>query len=88
MSQKHWAVSVSREGETILTIESNCLAGRDLSAEDQQCVRDCARHLLSFVGDNPLQVELLDLITLMPDSQTQEIVDYIAQLREIRSRRR
>jgi hypothetical protein len=28
--------------------------------------------------------ELLDLITLMPDTQTQEIIDYIVQLREIR----
>ncbi len=32
------------------------------------------------------QQELLDLITLMPDSQTQEIIDYIMKLREIRSR--
>ena len=31
-----------------------------------------------------LQEELLDLITLMPDSQTQEIIDYIQQLRYIR----
>ena len=35
--------------------------------------------------DNPLQNQLLDLITLMPDSQTQEIVDYILSLREIRA---
>jgi hypothetical protein len=33
------------------------------------------------------QQELLDLITLMPDSQTQEIIDYILSLREIRARR-
>ncbi len=38
-------------------------------------------------GENPLQRELLDLITLMPDSQTQEILDYILSLREIRARR-
>ena len=31
--------------------------------------------------------ELLDLITLMPDSQTQEIMDYITSLRETRSRK-
>jgi hypothetical protein len=36
-------------------------------------------------GEKPdLQHELFDLITLMPDSQTQEIVDYIAQLRAAR----
>jgi len=34
-----------------------------------------------------LQTELLDLITLMPDSQTQEILDYIVELRAIRARR-
>lgn len=32
-----------------------------------------------------LQTELLDLITLMPDSQTQEIIDYIVELRAIRA---
>lgn len=37
--------------------------------------------------DNPLQHELLDLITLMPDSQTQELIDYIMDLRRIRSER-
>lgn len=49
--RKHWAVSVWIDGDNILTIESNCLAGRDLSAEDEQCIRDCARQLLSFVGE-------------------------------------
>lgn len=37
--------------------------------------------------DNPLQHELLDLITLMPDTQTQELIDYIMDLRRIRSER-
>jgi hypothetical protein len=35
--------------------------------------------------DNPLQNQLLDLITLMPDFQTQEIIDYIMDLRRIRA---
>lgn len=34
---------------------------------------------------NPLQRELLDLITLMPDSQTQDIMDYILSLRASRT---
>jgi hypothetical protein len=38
-------------------------------------------------GDNPLQFQLLDLITLMPDSQTQDIIDYIMDLRAARKRR-
>ena len=36
--------------------------------------------------DNILTNQLLDLITLMPDSQTQEIVDYIMSLRETRKK--
>ena len=40
-------------------------------------------HLGKACTDNPLQNELLDLITLMPDFQTQEIIDYIMSLREI-----
>lgn len=47
----HWSVSVFRNGENVVTIESNCLSGRNLSAEDEATVRDCARHLLAFVGD-------------------------------------
>jgi hypothetical protein len=38
--------------------------------------------------ENILQHELLDLITLMPDTQTQEIIDYIMSLREIRAKNR
>lgn len=48
---QHWAVTVSRNGTDILTIESNCLSGRDLSPEDARIVRDCGRHLLAFIGD-------------------------------------
>jgi DNA modification methylase len=36
---------------------------------------------------NPLQAQLLDLITLMPGSQTDEIVDYITKLRQARATR-
>lgn len=36
---------------------------------------------------NPLMNELLDLIKLMPDHQTQEIIDFIMKMREIRKRR-
>jgi hypothetical protein len=36
--------------------------------------------------EGSLQRELLDLITLMPDSQTDEIVDYIRKLKEARRR--
>jgi hypothetical protein len=47
---QHWAVSVDRNGENILTIDANCLSGRDLSDEDVDCIENCARHLLAFIG--------------------------------------
>lgn len=47
----HWAVTVERNGERVVTIESNCLSGRDLSPEDQEAIRTAAQHLLSFVGE-------------------------------------
>lgn len=41
----------------------------------------------SKLADNPLTRELLDLITLMPDSQTDEIMQYIRDLRQSRGMR-
>ena len=52
---KGWAVEVSRWGETIVTIEENCLSGRDISDEDADLIRGCAEHLLSFVGPRPAE---------------------------------
>jgi hypothetical protein len=48
---------------------------------------DCPYCTNDAPAANPLQTQLLDLITLMPDSQTQEIIDYILDLRAIRARR-
>jgi hypothetical protein len=48
---EHWAVTVERSGEKIVTIESNCLSGRDLSPEDEETIRTAAHHLLAFIGD-------------------------------------
>lgn len=50
--QDHWAVMVYRDGENIVTIETNHLAGRDLSQEDEAIIRLCARHLLAFIGES------------------------------------
>jgi hypothetical protein len=47
----HWAVTVSRGGEEIVTIESNCLSGSELSPEDEDTIRTAASHLLAFIGD-------------------------------------
>lgn len=47
----HWAVTVYRGGEPIVTIESNCLSGRDIDPEDEDAIRTAAKHLLAFIGD-------------------------------------
>lgn len=46
----HWSVTVERDGEKIVTIESNCLSGREISTEDEDTIRTAANHLLSFIG--------------------------------------
>jgi hypothetical protein len=51
VSTQHWAVTVERNGENVVTIESNCLSGREISEEDEEVIRNCAYHLLSFIGD-------------------------------------
>lgn len=48
---EHWSVSVSRNGENLVTIESNMLAGQpEFSDEDARVIRSCAAHLLAFIG--------------------------------------
>jgi hypothetical protein len=44
-------VTVSREGEEIVTIGSNCLSGREITPEDEAAIRTAAKHLLAFIGD-------------------------------------
>lgn len=46
-----WAVTVERNGESVVTLASNCQGGRDLSAEDERVVRLAAEHLLAFIGE-------------------------------------
>lgn len=47
----HWAVTIERDGEQIVTIESNFLSGRDITPEDEATIRNAAHHLLAFIGD-------------------------------------
>lgn len=46
----HWAVTVHRNGEAVVTIESNCLSGREIDAEDERVIEMAARNLLGFIG--------------------------------------
>lgn len=49
---EHWSVTVTRNGEPLVTIETDCLSGKpEFSEEDEETIRDAARHLLSFIGE-------------------------------------
>lgn len=47
---KHWRVAVETSGELIVAIETEMLAGRELSEQDEATVELAAAHLLGFVG--------------------------------------
>lgn len=47
---QHWAVTVSRNGKEIVTIESNSPSVREISDEDRRIIDHAARHLLEFIG--------------------------------------
>jgi hypothetical protein len=48
----HWAVTVYRDGEPVLTIGHNELSGRDISPADEDAIRTSAHHLLAFIGED------------------------------------
>jgi hypothetical protein len=48
---KGWCVRVSVFNDLVVSISERELCGRDLTEEDEDLIRDCARHLLSFVGE-------------------------------------
>ncbi len=52
MKTQFWGVSVSRNGDNLLNIETNCLSGRELDEEDYRVIRMAALHLLSFIGES------------------------------------
>ena len=45
-----YSVTIERYGEQVLTIEENCLSGKELSDEDEDGIYNMATHLLSFLG--------------------------------------
>lgn len=46
-----WAVTVNVNGEDVLTISHNHLAGVENIDDYADVVRECGRHLLSFIGN-------------------------------------
>ena len=48
---EHWSVTVTRNGENLVTIESNCLSGKpEFTETEAQVIRDAAEHLKAFIG--------------------------------------
>jgi hypothetical protein len=53
----HWAVTVWRNGEEVVTIEQACLSGREIGPADEDCIRIAAQHLMGFIGDSEQMTE-------------------------------
>ncbi len=54
MSGTHWSVTVERNGENLVTIETNCLSGKpDFTEAEAQAIRDASETLLAFIGRPP-----------------------------------
>ncbi len=56
----HWSVTVRRNGEEVVTIESDMLSGREISAEDEWAICTAGHHLLAFIGSDGTPPELID----------------------------
>lgn len=49
---EHWRVEVSSYAEPILALEPGMCAGKaDLTDDDRATIRECAFHLLAFIGE-------------------------------------
>ena len=51
MAEENWSVTVSVNGDPIVTIEPRCLSGVD--HPDEAAIRAAAHSLLAFIGDPP-----------------------------------
>ena len=56
---KHWRISVESHGDLIVAIETECLAGRELSETDVATVNHAISHLNGFMG-NPDTITALE----------------------------
>ena len=70
-----YAVTVTKWGEPILTIERECLSGAELSDEDERAVFEAGQHLCAFSGDPDADVGFdptADLIWPLEPSESKE----------------
>ncbi|MBU9164238.1 hypothetical protein [Burkholderia multivorans] len=61
-----WAVTVEVNGVGILTISDNCVSGIDNIAEFDGIVRNCAQHLIGFIGQPEPRAEVTGDTVLVP----------------------
>jgi hypothetical protein len=53
VQQSNWAVSVSLNGETLVTIANDYVSGKpEFTDAEEQVIRDAARHLEAFIGSD------------------------------------
>ena len=65
LRQEHWSVSVSRNHDVLITIESNHMAGKaDMTVDDERAIITAAEHLHGFLGQ-PRQ-PLADVLARLP----------------------
>ncbi|MBR8360140.1 hypothetical protein KDW10_22665 [Burkholderia vietnamiensis] len=55
-----WSVTVEVNGVGILTISDNCVSGIDNIADFDGIVRNCAQHLIGFIGQPEPRAEVTD----------------------------
>jgi len=53
MTKPYWSVTVSVDGEEVLTIEPDMLSGVPEIDAYEDVIRECARHLMAFIGKGP-----------------------------------
>lgn len=54
---KGYQVEVRQFGDLVVAIEERMLAGREITKQDEEGIRECARQLLAFIGDSPHNAE-------------------------------
>ena len=58
---RHWSVTVSVEGEEVVTIESNCLSGIENVTDYRKEIISAAENLFAFIGTGKEVFEFDDM---------------------------
>ena len=67
----HFAVTVWRNGESLVTIESYCLSGKaEFTEAEAETIRTAALHLMAFIGERSPDMATKDAGTRQDDMAT------------------